>query len=92
MKFFVRILLLATLTLTLLASAPDSRLERTANCRSAAANAGQCQSTPYTIYYTDATKTEECGSLDACSMVFEGCHTAFYTRTYYPCCDPPINP
>ena len=92
MKFFVRILMLATLTLTLLASAPDNRLERTANCRSVAANAGQCPRLPYTTYYTDATKTVACGWFDACPAVGEGCYTQFYTRTYSPCCDPPINP
>jgi hypothetical protein len=92
MKFFVRISMLATLTLMLLAAAPDKRLERTANCRSAASANGQCQSTPYTIYYTDATKTVECGWFDACPLVGEGCHTAYYTRSYYPCCNPPINP
>jgi hypothetical protein len=92
MKFFVRILMLVTLTLTLLASAPDDRLGRSAKCRSMASSAGQCQSMPYTIYYTDATKTVECGWFDACPLVGEGCHTEFYTRKYYPCCDPPINP
>lgn len=40
-----------------------------------------------TIYYTDATKTVECGYklLYCCGSYHEGCVTSYYDRYTYPC-------
>jgi hypothetical protein len=53
---------------------------------SAAAYPYQYPSMPYTIFYTDATKTVDCGYFDACSGEGEGCQTEYYTRAFYACC------
>jgi hypothetical protein len=88
MKLSVRISMLVVLILMLLASAPNGSVGRSANCRNAASNAEQCPNFRYVIYYTDATKTVECGWLDACSITSEGCQTDYYTMYMYRCCDP----
>lgn len=89
MKFATRILLLVVLTLTLLASAPNDKLGRSANCRMTTAAAANCPRLGYTTFYTDATKTVACGWFDACPNVGEGCVTEFQTVEFIPCCDPP---
>lgn len=88
MKLSVRISMLLVLTLTLLAAAPDGSVGRSANCRNAASNTEQCPNFPYIIYYTDATKTVECGWHDSCAFVSEGCETEYHTMFLYRCCDP----
>jgi hypothetical protein len=40
-----------------------------------------------TIYYTDASKTVECGYkiIYCCGVYQQGCVTSFFDRYYYPC-------
>ncbi len=88
MKLSVRILMLVVLTLTLLASSPSGGMGRSAKCRNMASGAGQCPNFPYIVYYTDATKTEECGWRDSCTFTGEGCETEYKTVYFYRCCEP----
>lgn len=88
MKLSVRILMLVVLTLTLLASSPNGGVGRSAKCRNMASDAGQCPNFPYIVYYTDASKTEECGWYDACAIYGEGCVTDHRKVYQYRCCDP----
>jgi hypothetical protein len=87
-KPYRRFLLVASmLLLTFLLIATGPKL-RAAKC---APNA-RCSSLPVYTYYTDASMTVACGSLEVCSGAEEGCHTDYKTSHRVPCnCDPALS-
>lgn len=49
--------------------------------------AAACMWLPFWTYYTDASRTEACGSYNHCTGYLEGCITQYKTSERIFCCD-----
>jgi hypothetical protein len=84
-RTFVMIVVVTIVLVALFCVEPGDRTQAApVKCSANGVNVG-CVSLPVWTYYTDATKTVACGSMDWCSTVAEGCVTPYKTSQRFPC-------
>lgn len=74
-------LVLAFLVLCAGISAPTSGIDKVE-----ASATSQCPGLPVKLYFTDATKTVQCGEYSFCYDTQDGCVTPYVTSVRRPCC------